>query len=167
MKINVTLHGETYINGFPFSNGLGTRSPETSARRSNGFVTCSLETSNSSNDFDTRSLKTSGRSNSLVIRITMASLWIRFSIFFCRMTFWETSYAIRSKNFTCSSGHLIQCFQDLFDFICTSLSALNSYFALFKTTRVHKRPWSGCFLFHVADYKLSSAAMIAVCWSHS
>ena len=25
MKINVTLHGETYINGFPFSKGLGFR----------------------------------------------------------------------------------------------------------------------------------------------
>ena len=50
------------------------------------------------------------------------------------------------KKFTCSSGHLTQCFQDLFDFICTSLSALNSYFALFKTTRVHKRrSWSGFF----------------------
>ena len=50
------------------------------------------------------------------------------------------------KKFTCSSGHLTQCFQDLFDFICTSLSALNSYFALFKITRVHKRrSWSGFF----------------------
>ena len=59
---------------------------------------------------------------------------------------WETSYAIRSKKFTCLSGHLTQCFQDLFDFICTSLSALNSHFALFKTTRVHKRRlWSGFF----------------------
>ena len=47
-------------------------------------------------------------------------------------------------------------FQDLFDFICTSLSALNSYFALFKTTRVHKRrSWSG-FFSDVADYELFS-----------
>jgi len=29
----------------------------------------------------------------------------------------------RRKKFTCSSGHLTQCFQDLFDFICTGLSA--------------------------------------------
>ena len=51
------------------------------------------------------------------------------------------------KKITRSSGHLTQCFQDLFDFICTSLSALSSYFALFKTTRVHKRrSWSGFFL---------------------
>ena len=50
------------------------------------------------------------------------------------------------KKFTCSSGHLTLCFQDLFDFICTSLSALNFYFALFKTTHVHKRrSWSGFF----------------------
>ena len=64
----------------------------------------------------------------------------------------ELRYSL--KKFTCWSGHLTQCFQDLFDFICTSLSALNSYFALFKTTRVHKRrSWSGFFA-HVADYEL-------------
>ena len=64
------------------------------------------------------------------------------------------SYAIHSKKFTCSSSNLTQCFQDLFDFICRSLSALNSYFDLFKTTRVHKcRSWSG-FFSDVADYEL-------------
>ena len=56
----------------------------------------------------------------------------------------ELRYSL--KKFTCWSGHLTQCFQDLFDFICTSLSALNSHFALFKTTRVHRRRlWSEFF----------------------
>ena len=66
-------------------------------------------------------------------------LWIFFW-----MT-WEMSCAIRSKNFTCSSGHLIQYFQDLFNFICTSLLALNSYFALTEIACMHKRSWSGFF----------------------
>ena len=82
-------------------------------------------------------------------------LWHSFE-FSVKWHAWETSYAIRWKKFTCSSGHLTQCFQDLFDFICTSLSALNSYFALFKTTRIPKcRSWSG-FFSDVADYELFS-----------
>ena len=56
----------------------------------------------------------------------MASLQI-----FCWMT-WKTSNAICSKYFTCSSGQLIQCLKNLFDFIGTSLSALNSFLALLK-----------------------------------
>ena len=51
----------------------------------------------------------------------IASLWI-----FCRMT-WKMSYA-EFHLFEPSS----QCFQHLFDFICTILSALNSYFTLLK-----------------------------------
>ena len=84
------------------------------------WVTHSLKTSGHSNDSVTRSLKTSGRSNGLVIPI-IASLWI-----FCRMT-WKMSYA-EFHLFEPSS----QCFQHLFDFICTILSALNSYFTLLK-----------------------------------
>ena len=72
-------------------------------------------------------------------------LWHSFA-FSVEWHAWEMSYAIRWKKFPCSSGHLNQCFQDLFDFICTSLSALNSYFALFKTTCIPKcRSWSGFF----------------------
>ena len=92
-------------------------------------------------------IRTLGCLDSSVIRI-VASLWI-----FCWMT-WETSCAIRSKTFTCLSGHLIQCFQDLFDFICTSLSALNSYFALTEITCKHKQSWSGFFFSDIADCEL-------------
>ena len=100
----------------------------------------SLETLNRSNDLVTRLLKTSGCSNGLVICI-LAFLWI-----FCRMTCMGDELRYSLKKFNCWSGHLTQCFQDLFDFICTSLSALNSYFALFKTTRIPKcRSWSGFF----------------------
>ena len=76
-----------------------------------------------------------------------------FLSIFCQMTCMGDELRYSFKKFTCSSSHLTQCFQDLFDFICTSLSALNSYFALFKTTPIHKRrSWSG-FFSDVADYE--------------
>ena len=70
---NVTFHGKTYTNDFPFSNGIPftsrlevvrkkfasvrttwvTRSKKVCIR-SNGLITRSVETSNRSNDLDTR-----------------------------------------------------------------------------------------------------------------
>ena len=47
--------------------------------------------------------------------------WATFAKYKCRN-------ATCSKYFTCSSGQLIQCLKDLFDFICTSFSAFNCFF---------------------------------------
>ena len=58
--------------------------------------------------------------------------WATFAKYKCRS---DTC----SKYFTCSSGQLIQCLKDLFDFISTSFSAVNCYFGLNKNTRIHKR----------------------------
>ena len=70
------------------------------------------------------------------------------------------SYAIRSKKFTCSNQSLvhlfISMFQDLFDFICTSLSALNSYFCFLKQHMYTSADHGVDFFSDVADYELFS-----------
>ena len=152
LLIFVTLDGKTYTNDFPFSNGFPFTSglcqpfericlpfirnslfewlPHPLVRNINPFEQLCYAFDRNIKPFkqlghpfveDIRPFKRLGH---------LYNLWHSFE-FSVEWHAWETSYAIRSKKFTCSSGHLTQCFQDLFDFICTSLSALNYHFTLF------------------------------------
>jgi len=133
-------------------------SPVTLVRNINPFERLSyafVRNNNRSNDLVTRLLN---------VRTAWSSVLWRSFEFSVKWHAWETSYAIRSKKLTCSSGHLTRCFQDLFDFICTSLSALNSYFALLKkrcSYMLKKHAYTSAnhgvdFFSDVADYKLFS-----------